>query len=148
MPSLQHLSPSSASFRLDWRPSAWLISGLPVLSALAALSVLLSGLPSALIWPSAILALAYGAVLSRREALKAPVALELDAQSVLLDDDPVEQFRVFWRGPLAFARFRDADGRLQRLVWWPDTLDPATRRELRLALPREPTARGRRSVAP
>jgi toxin CptA len=38
-----------------------------------------------------------------------------------------------WRGPLAFLRWRDSDGRMHRLAWWPDVLPVAARRELRLA---------------
>lgn len=148
MPDLPHWSQTSANCRLEWRPSAWLVWLLLMLGACGALSLLLSGLPRMVSWPGALLALVYAALLARREMATSVVEIELDDQSVHVDDQPVEGFRVLWRGPLAFARWRDAGNRAQRLVWWPDTLDPAMRRELRLALPRESAARGRRSVAP
>ncbi|MDQ3617279.1 MAG: hypothetical protein M3374_00895, partial [Pseudomonadota bacterium] len=48
--------------------------------------------------------------------------------------DRVSGFEVHWRGPLAFARWRDSQGARQWLVWWPDTLPAGPRRELRLAV--------------
>ena len=148
MPDLPPWSQTSANCRLEWHPSAWLPLLLLILGAAGTVSLLFSGLPRWLVWPAALVALAYGAVLSRRERHKPFIEIELDDQTVLIDGEPVEGFRVFWRGPLVFARWRDAEGQVHRVAWWPDTLDPATRRELRLALPRETTARARHSVAP
>lgn len=148
MPNLQRSSASSASCRLEWRPSAWLIAALPALGVLGALSLLLSGFPRALTWTGALFALLWGVVGSRREAAKTPIEIELDGATVKVDDGIVTDFRVFWRGPLSFARWRDAERRAHRLAWWPDTLDAASRRELRLALPAQTPARRRRSVAP
>ena len=147
MPHLPPWLQPSARCRLEWRPSRWLVCLLLILGACAALSLLLSGLPGLVIWPGALLALGYSALLSRQEIAAPVVEIQLDDQIVQVNGEPVQGFRVFWRGPLVFARWRDAGNRMQRLVWWPDTLDPSTRRELKLALPREVTARGRRSVA-
>ncbi len=148
MPDLPPWLQRSVNCRLEWHPSAWLVVLLLMMGVCAALSLLFSGVPRWAAWPGAVVALTYAAWLARREAATPVVEIELDDQAVHVDDEPVEEFRVFWRGPLAFARWRDADRHIKRLVWWPDTLDRATRRELRLALPREPAARGRRSVAP
>lgn len=148
MPSSPDSSHRSASCRLDWRPSAWLVAGLIALGAGGALSLLLSDFPRPVVWPGAVLALLYAALLSRREAAKPVMEIELDDESVRVDGEPVEDFRVFWRGPLAFARWRCANGGVQRAVWWPDTLDVAARRELRLAVPLQSAARRRLSVAP
>lgn len=148
MPNSQRSSAPSASCRLEWRPSAWLIAALPALGVLGALSVLLSGFPRALTWTGAFLALLWGVVESRREAAKTPIEIELDGATVKVDDELVTDFRMFWRGPLSFARWRDREHRLHRLAWWPDTLDAASRRELRLALPAQTPARGRHSMAP
>ncbi|WP_235318621.1 hypothetical protein [Lysobacter sp. A03] len=115
---------------------------------LAALSLLLSGFPRAVTWPGAVLALSWGVRESRREAAKPALEVELDGEVVKVDGHTVADFRVFWRGPLTFARWRDSEHCLHRLAWWPDTLDPASRRELRLALPPQTPARRRRSVAP
>ena len=73
MLNLQRSSASSASCRLEWRPSAWLIAALPALGVLGALSLLLSGFPRALTWTGALLALLWGVVESRREAAKSPI---------------------------------------------------------------------------
>nr|WP_222564643.1 hypothetical protein [Lysobacter antarcticus] len=148
MPNSQRLSAPSASCRLEWRPSAWLIAALPVLGVLAALSLLLSGFPREVTWSGAVLALLWGVRESRREAAKPALELELDGEVVKVDGQAVADFRVFWRGPLSFARWRDREHRLRSLAWWPDTLDAASRRELRLALPAQTPARRRRSVAP
>ncbi len=113
-----------------------------------ALSLLLSGLPQFLAWPGAAIAMLYGVLLARQESLKAAVAIELDGSTVDVDGEPVESFCVFWRGPLTFARWVDGSGQVRRLVWWPDTLAVVARRELRLALPTQNTARAPRSVAP
>jgi toxin CptA len=55
--------------------------------------------------------------------------------------------RVRWRGPLAFLRWRDPDGRARRLVFWPDTLPAAARGELKLALQQREAAGGGASMA-
>ncbi|KAB7763220.1 MULTISPECIES: hypothetical protein [Xanthomonas] len=125
----------SAPCRLDWRPSRWLLAALTLLGALAPLSLLGSDLPPHLAWPAAALALLYAAWLLRREAGRAPRALLIPAGAGApsVDGVAVSALQVAWRGPLAFVRWRDAQGRTQRLAWWPDTLPPAARRELRLA---------------
>jgi len=148
MPNSPRSSKESASCRLDWRPSAWLIAGLIALGVAGAASVLLSDFPRPVAWSGAVLALLYAALLSRREAARPVMEIELDDGSIQVDGEPVEDFRVLWRGPLAFARWRNADDVAQRAVWWPDTMDAPTRRELRLAVPSQPAARQRRSVAP
>ncbi|QOY61893.1 hypothetical protein INQ40_07930 [Lysobacter sp. H21R4] len=148
MPNSQRSSAPSASCRLEWRPSAWLMAALPVMAVLAALSLLVSGFPRVVTWPGAVLAVAWGIREWRREMATPVVEIEIDGPIVQVDDEPVTDFQVFWRGPLSFARWRDAERRVHRLAWWPDTLDAAGRRELRLALPAQTPARGRRSVAP
>ena len=129
-------SPPSAPCRLEWRPSRWLLAARALLSVLAPLSILASDMPRACAWPAAALASLYAAWLLRREARLAPRARLIPAQggaAASVDDQPVAALQVDWRGPLAFVRWRDADGRVGRLTWWPDTLSPPARRELRLA---------------
>jgi plasmid maintenance system antidote protein VapI len=72
----------------------------------------------------------------------------LAARAAYLDGVPVEQVEVQWRGPLAFVSWKGRDGRRQRLSWWPDTLPPARRRELRLAANATDTAPHRSAMAP
>ncbi|MCW0412164.1 hypothetical protein NB709_002040 [Xanthomonas sacchari] len=128
-------SPPFAPCRLDWRPSRWLLAALTLLGALAPLSLLGSDLPPHLAWPAAALALLYAVCLLRREARRAPRTLLVPAGAGTpsIDGVAVCALQVDWHGPLAFVRWRDAQGRTQRLAWWPDTLPPAARRELRLA---------------
>lgn len=67
---------------------------------------------------------------------------------ILLDGAVIDDVKVTWRGPLAFVRWRDPSGRIRRLAWWPDTLPPAARRELRLAAPGGEAAPRTASMAP
>lgn len=106
----------SATFRLEWRPSRWVVGALLALSVLAPFAVLQSEMPRAWAWPLAAAAAAYGLWRARREARK-------PTRSV---DWPIDGAKVEWRGPLLFVR---APG--LTLAWWPDTLDPATSSELR-----------------
>nr|WP_255699061.1 hypothetical protein [Luteimonas sp. Y-2-2-4F] len=119
------------------------------MAAGAAASVLASGVPPALAWPLAGLALAHGGLLLRRQAGAGERVLRFRPEGrVEVDGESVDAFRLDWRGPLAFARWRDPAGRMRRLAWWPDTLPPPARRELRLAAPAPRAARGAPSVAP
>ncbi|MEE7566640.1 hypothetical protein HH297_09445, partial [Xanthomonas sp. Kuri4-3] len=60
---------------------------------------------------------------------------------------PVAAFRVEWRGPLAQLSWRDGRRR-ERLLFWPDTLPPAQRRELRLAAGAHAISSRPRQMAP
>ncbi len=132
-----------------WRPSRWLSAALLALSFGAAAALPASGVPAALAWPLSSLALLHGALLLRRQARAAERVLHLrPGGPVEVNGEPVDDFRLDWRGPLAFARWRDAAGRTQRLAWWPDTLPPPLRRELRLAAPAPRAARDAPSMAP
>jgi hypothetical protein len=104
------------------------------LSALAPFAVLHSEMPRLAAWPVAAGAGAWGLWSAWRETRKPARAFELrpGAGSASLDGQPLTFAEVQWRGPLAFLRWRDAAGQ-GRLAWWPDTLPPAKRRELRVA---------------
>jgi toxin CptA len=141
--------PGSASRRLEWRPSRWLTAALVLLGTLAAVSVLASAMPATIAWLVAATAAGRGLWLARRESGKPRLHLRLlDSGTVEIDGEPVDDFRVTWRGPLAFMSWRDRAGRGRRRTWWPDTLPPAACRELRLAAPVEPAARASSSMAP
>lgn len=128
-------SPASSTFRLDWRPSRVLGLGLVMLGLLAGASVLASRLPPPLKFPVAVLALAHALQRARREAGRAPCVLSwAGGEAPLLAGGAVLRFpRLHLRGPLAVLTARDVHGRLQRFCWWPDTLSPGLRRQLRLA---------------
>ncbi|WP_208002209.1 hypothetical protein [Luteimonas yindakuii] len=132
-----------------WAPSRWLLAALLLLTALAPVAILASEMPRLAAWPLALLACAYGLSVVRREANRPARTLHFPANGrVEVDGQGVDDFALQWRGPLAFARWRDADGRVERIAWWPDTLPPVARRELRLAAPATHTARRAPSMAP
>lgn len=139
----------SAPCRIDWRPSRCLLAALLLMGLLAAVAVLASELPRAAAWLLALAALVQGAWLAWREWRRPRRSLLFTADGrLMVDDADVDDVRLQWRGPLAFLAWRSADGALGRLVWWPDTLPPRWRRELRLAVGRLPAARTGPSVAP
>ncbi|MEN1939478.1 hypothetical protein WCE41_03810 [Luteimonas sp. MJ246] len=116
---------------------------------LAPVAVLASELPRAAAWLLAAATALQGLHSAAREWRQAPRSLLFTADGrVLVDDQEVTGLQLQWRGPLAFLSWREAEGRHGRLAWWPDTLPPRWRRELRLAVDRLPTARAGPSVAP
>lgn len=141
--------PAEGGAVVRWRPSRWLSAALVALTTGAAAAVLASGAPPVLAWPLAGFALLHGGLRLRRQARAGERVLRFRPEGrVEVDGEPVEAFRLDWRGPLAFARWRDAAGRTHRLAWWPDTLPPRARRELRLAAPVPRAARDAPSMAP
>ncbi|WP_372013243.1 hypothetical protein [Pseudoxanthomonas sp. 10H] len=154
MPNSPHSSPASAPCRLEWRPSRWLMAALLALALLAPLSILGSDLGPAAAWPLALGAGGYGLWLARREAGRQRRQLVLAPARMapgmpdMLDGRPLHACRIRWRGPLAFVHVTDRQGRSERLVWWPDTLPPPRRRELRLAAAARTASRRDRPMAP
>jgi len=138
MPDSPRLSTPSASCRLDWRPSRQERMCLWLLTGLAAFSLLHCDLPAALAWPAAGLALLGGGYTLRHSARRTPreFVLTPDLTTCRLDGKPLSQLDLRWRGPLLFVRFKQPPQRRWRhLVFWPDTLPAAKRRELRLLSP-------------
>ncbi|MGO1071764.1 hypothetical protein [Lysobacter sp. CA199] len=118
------------------------------LGALAAFSVLACELPRPAALPLAAVALAWGVWSARREARRPSQLLVIAGGRATLAGGPISDLRLQWRGWLARLDFTGPDGRRQRLAWWPDTLDAAGRRELRLAVAVIEPARDPRSMAP
>jgi toxin CptA len=143
-------SSGSASCRLEWRPSNWVYLVLLALGALAAFCVLASEMPRALAWPMAAAALAHGAGIARGYRRQPARIFVLRGHPLVIEVDgvAVRAWRLRWRGPLAFLGWRDAAGRAHHCSWWPDTLPPGRRRELRLAATAGPAAPAAPSVAP
>jgi toxin CptA len=111
-----------------------MVVALHALGVLAAFSLLMSEMPRTVAWPLAVGAMAYGIRLGRSEGRRPERQLVWAAAgSPTLDGQVLADAQLQWRGPLAFLRWRDSDGRVQRLAWWPDVLPAAARRELRLA---------------
>lgn len=134
------MSRSSSSFLIEWRPSPLLGAARAILCLLAVASIALSAIPAPLGAALGLLA-AGGTVLAlRRDLARARQGLRVaddGTWAVLLQPGaPPRLFsraRVRVRGP--FARLEAKDFRDQVLAWswWPDTLDRASRRRLRLA---------------
>ncbi|MGY0611501.1 hypothetical protein [Luteimonas sp. A501] len=142
-------STGSAPCRIDWRPSRWPSAILILLGVLAPVAVLASEMPRAVAWLLAAAAAVQSLHSAAREWRRVPRSLLFTADGRMqVDDVDVADIELQWRGPLAFLSWRDAEGRRRRLAWWPDTLPPRWRRELRLAVDRLPTARAGPSVAP
>lgn len=120
-----------------------------ILVFLAPLSLLASDLARVVAWPLALAAMGWGAFDAHRHRNRPRLALVIPAGhgQAQCNGVPIDHLRVAWRGPLAFLSWRAAGGAIQRASLWPDTLDAAQRRELRLALMRRETARGVASMA-
>lgn len=148
-----HSSSAFSPCRIELRPSRWLVAALAALAVLAPLSLWASALPRLLFWPLALASAAAAVALAVREARRPCLQLTIEAPDrVLVDRSPVSELHVEWRGPLAFLRWRDGDGRRHARSLWPDTLPPPLRRELRLALaaaaPVRDAGRGPGAMAP
>lgn len=109
-----------------------------LLGVLGAISVFLSAAPTPLRWILAVLAMAEGVRLARREGARAPVALRFAVDgSLRVGPDHAAlryaEVRVRVQGRTAWLRARDGQGRSLRLAWWPDTLAGGAGRVLRLA---------------
>lgn len=122
-------------FRLEWRPSRWAIGAQAALALLAPFAVLNSEMPRLAAALLALSACAWGLWSAWRESRRPARHLEFGPGhgDACLDGRVLARASIRWRGPLAFLHWRDAAGRAGRLAWWPDTLPPAKRRELRLA---------------
>ncbi len=127
-----------------------MIAALAALTGLGVFSILVSEMPKLPGWPLAVLTGAYGAWLIRREARKPNLSFVWPGGEgvVTLEGEAIHEVALQWRGPLAFIRWRDEAGRIRRASWWPDTLSPAARRELRLAAPPLIASRQSGAVAP
>ena len=130
-----HSSNTSVSCRLEWRPSRWVIGALISLAMLATASVLVSEMPRLAAWPLVLIVALYAALQVRRYSSMPSHGFVFPGNdlAVLLDGQPIDAVEMQWRGPLAFVSWLDRTGRRRRLSWWPDTLPPGSRRELRLA---------------
>ena len=150
MAKSRHWSSASAPCRLEWKPSRVLALLLTLLGTLAAVSAVASELPASVSLPLAVLSMASGIGLARRETLRPACSLVIpaDDSAATVNGATVDDLQLQWRGPLAFLQWRDADGRRQRLQGWPDNLDARGRRELRLAVAARVPAGSLRSMAP
>jgi hypothetical protein len=138
---------AEAALELAWRPSRWLSAALVLLGFLAAGSLIASDLPAWVAWSGAPACVAWGLASAARASRAAPQRIGLARGQATCDGLPADGLRVDWRGPLAFAAWRDARGRRQCRAWWPDVLPTGRRRELRLAATGDDHATRPRSMA-
>lgn len=111
-----------------------------VLAVLAVVSLGLSDLPWVAVVAAAFVLLPVMAWRIRRDLHRAPASLRLaDDGTWLVLLEPLqrprllERCRVQVRGGLAWVEARGPDGRRRAWTWWPDTVDAAALRKLRLA---------------
>lgn len=137
--SAQATIPVQAHCQLEWRPSRLHSAALLVLGLLAALGCVLSAAPPPLRLAGALLAVAQGIRLARREGARDPLLVQFSADFASARLGPAGRalrlgaLRVEVRGTLASLQGLDAGGRVHRLAWWPDTLGAPGRRVLRMA---------------
>lgn len=142
-------SNASAPCRFELRPSRALVGAMLMLAVLAPWAALSSDLPVWVGGISAALAACFAVALAVRELRRTAQAVVIDASgAATVDGQAVETLRIDWRGALGFMSWRDAAGRIHRRSLWPDTLSPALRRELRLAVPASGAVRGTDSMSP
>ena len=132
----------SAPCRLEWRPSRQVGAALWLLAMLAPSCLLASDLPRAWVWPLAVIAGMIGIRNARRYRQQPISRLVIPAGrgAPTCDGERIERLLVHLRGPLAFLRWRDGDGRNRRVVFAQDTLTAPARRELKLAMQRREAA--------
>lgn len=142
-------SNASAPCRFELRPSRALAGVMLMLAVLMPWAALSSDLPVRVGGIVAVLAVCFALVLAVRELRRTVQAVVIDASgAATIDGQAVEALRIDWRGTLGFVSWRDAAGRIHRRNLWPDTLSPALRRELRLAVPASGAVRGTDSMSP
>ena len=142
-------SNASAPCRFELRPSRALAGAMVTLAVLVPWAVLSSDLPVRVGGIAAVLAACFALALAVRELSRSTQAVVIDASgAATVDGQSVEALRIDWRGTLGFVSWRDAAGRIHRRSLWPDTLSPALRRELRLAVPASGAVRGTDSMSP
>ncbi|HYG04983.1 MAG TPA: hypothetical protein VD865_01065 [Stenotrophomonas sp.] len=128
-------SNASSPCRLEWRPSRWVPGALGTAAVLGNFSLQWSALPQGL-------AAVAGALLGLIALLQAWAWMRQPPRHLIVpwgqvpasvDGLPVATLQVQWRGPLAWVSWRRGPRRRTCLLFCPDTLPPARRRELRLA---------------
>jgi hypothetical protein len=146
MSNSRNWSNASAPCRVERRASRWQAAAFALLGLLAAVAVLASAMPVVPAVFAAVAAVLYGGRLAARELRASHTGLTISHDgTAIVDDEPVSELRIRWRGTAAFLQWRDREGRLQRRVATSDVLDAPARRVLRLA---GATARSRSSMAP
>lgn len=135
MPSSPISLPGSAPCRLEWRPSRWQVAAHILFALLMPWVATASALPTAAQWPLGLAAAAGTAVQGWRHARRRPLTFVIPAGDApaQVDGLAVDALALHDRGPLLQLSWR-CNGRYHARLFWPDTLPPTRRRELRLAI--------------
>ncbi|MCC7635898.1 hypothetical protein [Stenotrophomonas rhizophila] len=149
MPSPPHSSPGSAPCRLEWRPSRWQCGAQLLITALAPWALHASALPGAWWWPASLLVVAGGGLQAWRYWRQPALAIVIapGPAPARVAGQAVQDLQLSDRGVLLQLGWRQG-GRHRWRLFWPDTLAPARRRELRLAVRAHCISRSRPAVAP
>jgi len=132
------LSNVSLPCRIEWRASRWAVFATAAIGVLAAVAVLQSALPGPVRWLSATALPAFALWRAWHESRRRRWVLHwpgLDRSATRVMDGhetSVIITAVHLRGPLASISLNDSARRVIHHLWWPDTLDAASRRTLRL----------------
>lgn len=124
----------SAAITIHWRPSRLLAFALVLLGVTGGLGLLASDLQPPWSWLTAPVAVVEGLRLARGHLRRAPRSLVRAGDTLTLDNQPLRAPALDDRGPVVVLRARLEGGAAARLAWFPDTLPPGLRRELRLAV--------------
>lgn len=140
---------TSAPFRCEWKPSRWLSGAIILLGTLGAIAALNCDLELRQAWPLAMASLVWAGLLLRKERRRPSRSLLIPQAPgpARLDGMPLETLELLERGPLLVLRWRAVRG-WGALLFWPDTLPRARRRELRLAVRAHAVSRKAETVAP
>ncbi|HMB57320.1 MAG TPA: hypothetical protein VKM35_08945 [Arenimonas sp.] len=144
----------SLSCRIDWRRSRLFCAGLSLMIALALVSIWLSALPAWLMYLTALMSIAHGLFVLRREWQRpdGTVLIRSDDDVALLNfgagAESWHGVTIRFRGPVGSLTGCDGNGRHRHLRWWPDTLPAASRRNLRLVADRQAQASLRAAALP
>lgn len=140
---------TSAPFRCEWKPSRWLSCAIILLGTLGAIAALNCDLELHQAGPLAVASAVWAGWLLRKERRRPPrnLLIPQPPNPARLDGMPLQTLELLERGPLLVLRWRAAKAR-GTLLFWPDTLPRARRRELRLAVRAHVVSRKAETVAP
>ncbi|WP_269790873.1 hypothetical protein [Stenotrophomonas sp. Iso1] len=126
-----------------------MIGAITLLGALGAIAGLNCDLERHQALPLAMASMVWASLLLRKELRRPSQNLLIPQASspTRLDGVPLETLELLERGPLLVLRWRAAKGR-GTLLFWPDTLPRARRRELRLAVRAHAVSCKAETVAP
>lgn len=135
MRSRRRSSKAFSPCRLDWRPSRWVSAGFAAVALCGNYSLHLSAVPPQLALLGTLVLWLAAAAHARAWVRRPPRRLVVPwgRAPACVDGLPVADLQVQWRGPLAWVSWRRGPRRRECLLFCPDTLPPARRRELRLA---------------